>query len=633
MRIRRRAFLAASVAPARLLLPGTTDQNWLLLDTVGLDAARQKAARNAWARVALDRLLAAASEALERPGEVPAAVGQWPHWYSCKDDGSRLVTVSSTEHQCPVCKRVYRGDPYDAVVVGRVHDALAAAVRDLGLAWRFTGRDDYARRAREVLLGYAARYTSYPRHDINGEDNVRGGRVLSQTLDESVWLIPIAWGYCLVRDFLSPDERRRVGTGLLLPAAQVIREHRMGIHNIQCWKNSAVGLAGLAAGDESLVKEAIDDPDRGFHVQIERGVTEDGLWFEGSLGYHNYTMAALWPLAEAARFAGIDLYTARYRSLYDAPLALALPDGEPPGFNDSAGGNVAGYAPLYEIAYARYRVPAYGALVSRTPRDSVQALLCGEETAPAGPMIPERSALLPSAGLAMLRSSSMTVAVRFGRHGGGHGHPDKLNIVTFAGGRVFGLDPGSINYGVPLHREWYRSTIAHNTVGVDGQIQASADGRHEAWETGGGITRLTAIADEVYPGVTLRRSLALHGSRLDDRFECLAGAEHDYDWAFHAPGQLRVSVKLSERRGALGAANGYQHIHGVSEGRPDGDWTARWESGDAVLTLRFRSAPGTVVFTGAASGRNPAELVPMLVVRRRAANTVFEVTHEISARS
>jgi hypothetical protein len=225
----------------------------------------------------------------------------------------------------------------------------------------------------------------------------------------------------------------------------------------------------------------------------------------------------------------------------------------------------------------------------------------------------------------------MTVAVRFGRHGGGHGHPDKLNIVTFAGGRVFGLDPGSINYGVPLHREWYRSTIAHNTVGVDGQIQASADGRHEAWETGGRITRFTAIADKVYAGVTLRRSLALHGSRLDDRFECLAGAEHDYDWAFHAPGQLRVSLELSERPGALGTENGYQHIRGVSEGRPDGDWTARWESGDAVLTLRFRSALGTVVFTGAAPGRNPAELVPMLVVRRRAANTVFEVTHEISA--
>jgi hypothetical protein len=120
---------------------------------------------------------------------------------------------------------------------------------------------------------------------------------MAQTLDESVRLTPVAFGYALVRDTLPEVARAHIEKYLLSAAADVIRGHRMGIHNVQCWKNSAVGLVGLAANRQTLMREAIDDPDRGFRVQVTKGVTDDGLWYEGSLGYHRYTMDALWPLA------------------------------------------------------------------------------------------------------------------------------------------------------------------------------------------------------------------------------------------------------------------------------------------------------------------------------------------------
>jgi hypothetical protein len=596
---------------------------YLLVEDRDLEAVHRKAQKYGWARAALDRLLADAERARRRPLQVPDRGGQWPHWYSCKIDGAPLRTVSPTEHRCSACGTVYRGDPYDSVVVGRTHSENSRALRDLGLAYRLTGRQEFARRAGEILTGYAGKYLKYPRHDINGEDNVRGGRIGAQTLDESTWLIPVAWGYSLVRDSLPEEGRQRIETGLLAPAAEEIREHRMGIHNIQCWKNSAVGLAALASGNESQAREAIEDPERGFRVQIAKGVTEDGLWWEGSLGYHRYTMEALWPLAEGARLAGIDLYTDRYRRLYDAPIALALPNGDPPGFNDSAGGNLTTYASLYEIAFARWARPEYGRVAAGAARDNLQALLWGAESVPSGDPVPTAGSLLRSAGYAVLREPGVAVAVRFGMHGGGHGHPDKLNIVTFSGGRVFGLDPGSINYGVPLHREWYRSTIAHNTVSVDEAVQASADGKLEDW----GGTSVSAAA-EAYPGVTLRRSLALGEGRLVDRFECSSESEHTYDWAFHAPGRIETSLALEPRTTPLGRANGYQHIEQVREGRADGEWWVRWEAGGARWTIRMQGAPGTQVFTGVAPGRDPTERVPLVVARRRAARTVFAATHQ-----
>ena len=97
----------------------------------------------------------------------------------------------------------------------------------------------------EILSAYAVKYSRYKRHNTAGEDKVGGGRIMAQTLDESVWLIPVAWGYSLVRETLAAKERAHIESDLLVAAAEVIREHRMGIHNIQCWKNSAVGLRGL----------------------------------------------------------------------------------------------------------------------------------------------------------------------------------------------------------------------------------------------------------------------------------------------------------------------------------------------------------------------------------------------------
>lgn len=606
-------------------------ETWLLIDKHEIDAARVRADKFPWAKASLDEILATARQALAAKIELPDRGGQWPHWYSCKRDGVRLQTVSPTEHRCPQCGTVYRGEPYDSVVIERIHSRYSRSVQSLGLAFRFTGDATYARRAAGILTAYAARYASYPLHNVNGEPKVGGGRISSQTLDESVWLIPMAWGYALVRETMDQPARERVEKDLFVAAAEVIREHRMKIHNIQCWKNSAVGLAGFVSGRQDLVAHAIDDSDYGFRAQVAKGITDDGLWYEGSLGYHEYTMNALWPLAEAARHAGIDLYSDRFRTLWDAPLKLALPNGDSPGFNDGGGSNAVNLFALYELAYARGQRPEYGRLAAGSTRHSVQSLLYGAETVPTGPAIPEESSLLRAAGFAVLRAAGPTVAaMRFGLHGGGHGHPDKLGLVTWGAGRMWGLDPGSIDYGVPLFREWYRTTIAHNTVTVDGGQQANADGALRDWRVVKDSTSIVASADAAFPNINLTRTVTARAGKLTDRFDCISTAEHTWDWAFHAAGTFTTSLDLKPGPERLGDAHGYPHIESLRTARTEGEWWARWEAEGASCTLRVKAAAGTEVFAGVAPGKNPASRVPLVIVRRRGKSTAFDVVHEFA---
>ena len=140
----KRALLLWCAAAAYAAPAGET---WLLVDKAEIEAARAKAEKAPWARGALAGLMRDAEPALKAPLEIPDRGGQWPHWYSCKKDGVRLRTVSPTEHRCPRCGAVYHGDPYDAVVLYGVHSRYSRAVRDLGLAYRFTGRARIRRRA------------------------------------------------------------------------------------------------------------------------------------------------------------------------------------------------------------------------------------------------------------------------------------------------------------------------------------------------------------------------------------------------------------------------------------------------------------------------------------------------------
>lgn len=522
----------------------------LLLSAAEIPALKAKIARLDWARTAYAAETKRADEWLTKAVALPDRGSQWWHWYACKKDGSRLQTVSPTEHTCPVCGQVYSGYPYDDVVLDRQHGALADAVRTLGLVYQFTLDPRYATKAKEILLAYAGRYESYPLHNIHGKAAVGGGRVGPQTLDESTWLIPMCQGADLIWDTLTDAERSQAEKGLFRPAAEVIRQNRMGIHNIQCWKNSAVGLVGLLLDDAELVADAIASA-HGFREQIAQGVSADGQWYEGAWGYHFYTVSALLPLLEAGERCGLGLYAFERdgrscRGLFDAPLGLAMPNLVLPAFNDSGAVNVRGRASSFECALARYGNPRYAAAIG-PDRHNLQALLVGVDALPAVPAEVGGSRNLTAAGYAILTHGkgpeAAWLCLKYGPHGGGHGHDDKLNLLAYRNGAAFAIDPGTAAYGVPIQKEWFRATVAHNTLTVDEQNQKPAEGACLAFGTQPeqGLSAVLAEAGPIYAGVVYRRAVALVGTDLVLILDLIsAAADHTFDLAWHNTGTWTV---------------------------------------------------------------------------------------------
>ncbi len=503
----------------------------LLLDARGVAALRDKIHQPPWADLWRQRLRAL-ERAIAEPLRLPPRGGNWYHNYVCPEHGVRLTEGPrigdwTWEHRCRIGPHMLRGDPavaardFDGYSIMAIHNALAAEARDAGLAWAVTGDERYAERAAAIVRAYAAAYTTYARHDNQGRpvrSRGAGGRVGSQPLSEATWLVPLLQGADFVWSRLSEPDRHRFESNLVRVAIEeTIRnpDSNPCVHNIQCHRNAAIGLAGFLLGDTNLVHEAIHGR-HGWHTNLANGVMADGTWFEGAWGYHTYTLSALWPLAEAARHAGIDLYGPPLRRMYEAPMMLATPDGRLPAFNDSTETSLAAMSDLYELAFVRYGDPVFTSPIRESGRRTGSlALWYGAPSLPDAALAraPSRSRNLPAAGYAILQRGdgpeATWLCLKYGPHGGGHGHFDKNHFVLRTR-RVWRLgDVGTHLYGSDLHRDWDKTSIAHNTLTVDEASQAAAAGRCLAFGSAEGVDYVMAEAGPIYPHLRFVRTVAL----------------------------------------------------------------------------------------------------------------------------
>ncbi len=605
----------------------------LILNKKELDAICTKVDTQPWAKKAFDKLITHADQYAASNIVIPTQKGQWTHYYACEKDGSRLQNINDTEHKCPTCNKIYTGELYDRCIITGKHNALGEAARDLGLAYQLTQDEKYLPAAKKILLGYADIYLTFPLEDKLGKLNTGlAARVYATNLAESTWLVNICWAYDLIAETLTHEERQHICNNMLNPGGREVIRRDLKIHNIRCWMNAAAGLAALCCNDHELAYNAIEG-ELGLKNQIAQGILDDGFWYESSWGYHFYTMQALWPLTEAVRHIGIDVYNDRYKSFYDAPLNFAFPGLHLPALNDSGSSRKITNAEAYELAYTRWHDPRYAGLIENRDRSSYFALCFGQSITNSQPPETTESIDFSTSGIAILRDGThqnpTVVSLDYGPHGGGHGHPDKLGIILFGAGHELAPDPGSIQYGVPLHLEWFKTTLSHNTVLVDQQPQAPCTGELLSFDIRNNIRIASASANDAYPGVQFKRTIALLNNGIVlDLVDLHSEKEHAYDWVFHCKGAFSSPLPLSPCN-PLGTEHGYQHVANPQTAQTNNTWTAHWSLDDANVTLIQTQSPNTEIFTGIGCGNPPSEKLPMVISRRHAHKTTYASAYVI----
>ena len=602
----------------------------LFLSAAQIQRAKERAAKHDWAKATLAGLITAGDRALSlNIADVPDHGGQWTHYYVCKTCGYSLKRVDATHHECPHCKQVYSGWPWDDVVLTGIHAGFTRGIRDLGLAYAFTGDLKYAAKAREILLAYGEKYPTYKLHDSSGGESRSGGRMYAQTLDESVDIIGPAWGYDLVCDAacFSAADREKIENGYLREACRTIQRHDAGISNWQSWHNAGVAAVGFCLDDPELMAWAINGKS-GLRMQLGKSVLPDGWWFEGAVGYHWYALDALRYTAQAAAQAGLDFHgNAAYRSLYEAPVLYTFPNGAFPSINDSSGGSIGGSHRLYEIAYAHWPEPAFAWVAASGNRKSLEAFLWGADELPQVTAPKLASKDFAGLGAAVLRAGAGDAAayahLDYGPHGGGHGHPDKLVLTVYALGQEIAPDPGALAYAAALHGSWYRQTLAHNALIVDQKSQTPTEGELQLFADWGEAALASATCDTAYPGVKLARTVLLTPTYLLDLYTVAGDQPHTFDFVWHNVGEMTPRLPTTPRAEPLGKDAGYQHFTGLQTASGAQDWSVDFKTAKGNVRLLQAGATGTELFFGMGMTGRPPQPCPMVLARRQGTAAVF----------
>jgi len=555
------------------------------------------------------------------------------------------------------------------------HYSMADRAQALGYAYALSGDERFAAKAREILLGYADVYLTFP------VTNGRCRAMSASGLWESIWYVRLLLGYDLVYDsgVFSAEDRRHIEQDLLRPCVSlfVVKDYddaadpRAGdlhykCYNFQAWFDAAVGMTGLLLRDPDLFEYALDST-YGLKHLIAHDLYDDGLFWERSIGYHHFVKQALHPLLEAAWHHGYDLYhlkvpddlqepiSSNYfmdgdhgpkslQLLWDAPFYFQFADGRFPVIGDSSAGPLRADETIW-TGWARYGDPKllwllqkeYGrgggglpsVLFGPLPEEPATFEIGNASFANIG-VNRCGSTLFPSAGFAILRENerdprSIGVALTYGPFGGGHGHPDKLSLVLHGLGGEPITDFGSCSYASPLKSTWTHQTVTHNTIVVDGRTQATeTTGKLDFFHADTFMRAVRAHDDQVYPGVHLERTVILLGSVVVDLFRAESDTPHTYDYVLHIDGELQDSTAdLQARAEPLGTANGYQHLEEVRSAVVEGDWQGVWVGPTAKLATTLLGDGPTEVCAARSLTDSEDRKMPLLLARRTAARTTF----------
>ncbi|MGQ9729496.1 MAG: heparinase II/III domain-containing protein, partial [Candidatus Fervidibacter sp.] len=207
--------------------------------------------------------------------------------------------------------------------------------------------------------------------------------------------------------------------------------------------------------------------------------------------------------------------------------------------------------------------------------------------------------------------------LQYGPHGGGHGHPDKLNFILYARGQLLAIDPGMARYGVPIHSGWYRTTLAHNTLAVDESNQKPAEGKCLAFGEEKGVNFVAAHAGDIYGGVTFVRAIALFDKDniiVFDRVRC--ESERLLDISLHLRGKW--SSFPEGESWTPPDKDGYRYMRDatIREVKDKTRVSVNAGNGWQVSVTLLADAPFDLI-TALGVGSHAEDRVPMLTVRRR----------------
>lgn len=421
----------------------------------------------------------------------------------------------------------------DFVYPSYVQNELFASVVSL----KITGEEIYRKKAMDFFSGlldrergYLSTEKSYFEFIESKKEYARGDFKVHRAqnagwVQEAEFFNRVAVCYDLLHPFFTSEEHKKIEACLhgYMDFASWRLTDGDG-NNFQIAESAAGLLCAMVLQDQNMVERFLYGYN-GVVDLISAVFLDDGMYFEEASGYVRLAGELFFDIANAAENFGISIkeirvpasfdrkilhapwamrecwaedqkpflgmsfsrfekFTSATRGLkefFDCTAKLLTEDGILFSINDS---NEQDFTKLYQKAYYLYGDEKYRKIAEKAGepellfvreegskekyKDKFLERKIGEQTDRE-----EESLLLPGAGFGILRCGDCQTVLKFGVHGGYHGHFDRLSLASFfSGGKTFHNNEYAwYGYGSFLFKMWVQTSMAHNMVVVDGRMQ------------------------------------------------------------------------------------------------------------------------------------------------------------------
>ncbi len=430
----------------------------------------------------------------------------WGHNYFCDYDGGRLIYDKNkqTSHICEVCGKEYSGGKYDTAWRYIYRNNAFINSWKSAILFKVTGEEIFLNYFYDIIGYYSDNYKSFKLHNKAGEsfDNEEDatwgcGRIQPQSLNESIIVIKLLNALQIVKEDLNKDFIDGLYKNFFSEMYRLLKPQVNKIHNISCWLNSVIGSIGFFYDDKEML-DFVFNGEFNINKQLEKGVTKDGFWFEGSIHYNYFTLEGISNLALFSKvydykFDTIDIV----EKMLVAGYELAFDNHTLPNPNDGWPNlNLKTYSYIYCMGVKIFGEDSYittilknivnkdverGQLPLSKPyyynnEISIERLTFlynvdfdNYETVKVGTKNFEGSQF------AVLKNDTFNVFCKYGHNGPSHAHPDKMNIEVVCKDKIVTRDLSNAGYGSKMCNEWHRVSASHNTVVVNGENQVSME--------------------------------------------------------------------------------------------------------------------------------------------------------------
>jgi len=469
------------------------------------------------------------------------------HGYSvsgiCPTHSTRvdLDTDNFKRHRCPKGHVVEGDASLDRLSALRVHQDNSDNCRALGWAYYLTSDERYARKAGSILLAYARKY---PTWDYRKKEALGyWSRVTHAVLGECWWIHGMVEGYDFVAHSpsLALGDRRAIEGSLFGVAAEDIQSHRI-IHNQQGEINWASSTAAVNARNWFLAARAFSGS-YGFREWLRLTFSDEGFSRENDIAYHFSAVGTVVHQGLAYEALGGRFFGPFAKRCFDAPLALSLTQ------------TFGGHTSYYEVAYSRYRDPAYLPALRAARQRWPGELTLLEGTVPLPQPEDEAADSLASttllqAGRTVLRAGTPTDFRALDMAWGSPAHRGGKSLLDFQAWfqgvalnrRVFRIAYEFKQSGFPYH------TVAGNVPEVDGLTQTGTRPQQVAFLDGAfpAARYVAPRSAPIYPGVRLSRTVAVVRDLFVIVDQLTSDEPHRYSFIFY-PGADEAQIDPARR--------------------------------------------------------------------------------------